>query len=161
MNTNMVKRDNSAMNANPTTRPFGSLVSSLLGQDMGRWLDDEFWGLTNRVSPNNVPVNIRETDQTYEVEVMAPGLKKSDFKVSLDGKQLNISFEHKEEQKEGSEKEGYLRLEYRHQSFSRSFTLDDTVDANKIAATYTDGVLHLTVPKKEEAQRVVRTVEVK
>jgi HSP20 family protein len=161
MNTNMVKRDNSVANAHPANRPFGTLVSSLLGQDMGRWLDDEFWGLTNRVSPNAVPVNIRETDKTYEVEVMAPGLKKSDFKVSLDGKQLNISFEHKEEQKEGDEKQGYLRQEYRHQSFSRSFTLDDTVDANKIAATYTDGVLHLTVPKKEEAQRVVRTVEVK
>lgn len=161
MNTNMVKRDNSVMNANHATRPFGSLVSSLLGQDMGRWLDDDFWGLTNRVTPNTVPVNIRETDKTYEVEVMAPGLKKSDFKISLDGKQLNISFEHKEEQKEGDEKSGYLRQEYRHQSFSRSFTLDDTVDANKIAATYTDGVLHLTVPKKEEAQRVVRTVEVK
>lgn len=161
MNTNMVKRDNSVMNATPTVRPFGSLVSSLLGQDMSRWLDDDFWGLTNRVTPTSVPVNIRETDKTYEVEVMAPGLKKTDFKISLDGKQLSISFEHKEEQKEGDEKSGYLRQEYRHQSFTRSFSLDDTVDANKIAATYTDGVLHLTVPKKEEAQRVVRNVEVK
>lgn len=158
MSTNMVKRDNSNV---PTARPFGALVSSLLGQDMGRWLDDDFWGLSNRTTPNAVPVNIRETDKTYEVDVMAPGLKKSDFKVSVDGKQLTISFEHKEEQKEGNEKGGYLRQEYRHQSFSRTFSLDDTVDANKITAVYTDGVLHLSVPKKEEAQRMIRTVEVK
>lgn len=162
MSTNMVKRDNGANNsAMQATRPFGTLVSTLLGNEMGRWLDDDFWGLTNRVTPNTVPVNIRETDKTYEVEVMAPGLKKSDFKVSLDGKQLSISLDHKEEQKEGGGKEGYLRQEYRHQSFSRSFLLDDTVDANNIAAIYNDGVLHLTVPKKEEAQRVVRNVEVK
>jgi HSP20 family protein len=157
----MVKRDSGNLNANPIARPFGTLVSSLLGQDMGRWLNDDFWGLTNRMSPNTVPVNIRETDKTYEVEVMAPGLKKSDFRVSLDGKQLTIAFEHKEEQQEGGEQEGYLRQEYRHQSFTRTFTLDDTVDANNISANYTDGVLHLTVPKKEEAQRMVRTVEVK
>ncbi len=115
---NMVKRENPAMSHTPAARPLGSLVSNLLGTDMSRWLDDDFWGLSNRMSPNNVPVNIRETDKTYEVEVMAPGLKKSDFKVSLDGKQLTVSFEHKEEQKEGGEKDGYLRREYRHQSFS-------------------------------------------
>jgi HSP20 family protein len=159
--SNMVKRDNSAMSASPATRPFGSLVSSLLGQDMSRWLDDDFWGISQRMTPGTVPVNIRETDKTYEVEVMAPGLKKSDFHVSLDGKQLRVSFEHKEERKEGDKQEGYLRQEYRHQSFSRSFMLDDTVDANQISATYTDGILHLTVPKKEDAQRVTRTVEVK
>ena len=158
---NMVKRENSNVNQSPAARPFGSLVSSLLGNEVNRWLDDDFWGLTNRVTPNNVPVNIRETDKSYEVEVMAPGLKKNDFKVSLDGRQLAISFDHKEEQKDGDEKQGYLRQEYRHQSFRRTFTLDDTVDANQITANYNDGVLHLSVPKKEEAQRVVRSVEVK
>src|ERR1043165_7270830 len=156
MNTNMVKRDNRQAGPNAAIRPFGTLVNTLLSQDMGRWLDDEFWGLTNRVTPATVPVNIRETDKTYEVEVMAPGLQKSDFKILLDGKQLHVSFEHKEQEQQGEEKEGYIRQEYRHQSFSRSFTLDETVDANKIAASYTDGVLHLTVPKKEEAQRIVR-----
>jgi HSP20 family protein len=169
MNTNMAKSDNRAMSANTGTRsrgyaldrPFGSVISSLLGKEMSQWFDDDVWGLTNRITPGSVPVNIRETDKTYEVEVMAPGLKKNDFNVSLDGKQLTISFEHKEEQKEGAEREGYLRQEYRHQSFARTFSLDDTVDANKIDATYTDGVLHLTVPKKEEAQRIVRNVEVK
>lgn len=161
MNANMVKRDNGNVNTNAMVRPFGSLVSSLLGNELSRWFDDESWGLSSRVTPSSVPVNIRETDTTYEVEVIAPGLKKSDFKVSVDGKQLNIFFEQNDEKKEGDEKSGYIRREYSHRSFSRSFTLDDTVDANKISADYTDGVLHLCVPKKEEAQRVVRNVEVK
>ena len=160
MNTNMVKRDGNNASSNPMMRPFGSLLSNLVGSDLSRWFDDEDWGLSSR-SAGNVPVNIRETDKTYELEVMAPGLKKSDFKVSLDGKQLSISFEQNDEKKEGDEKSGYLRQEYRHRSFSRSFMLDDTVDANKISADYTDGVLHLCVPKKEEAQRIVRSVEVK
>lgn len=159
MNTNMVKRDGNNASANPMMRPFGSLLSNLVGSDLSRWFDDEDLGLNSR-SAGSVPVNIRETDKTYELEVMAPGLKKSDFKVSVDGKQLSISFEQNDEKKEGDEKTGYLRQEYRHRSFSRSFMLDDTVDANKISADYTDGVLHLCVPKKEEAQRIVRSVEV-
>ena len=160
MNTNMVKRENGALHPAQANRPFGHLVSSLIGQDMGRWLDDEFWGLRNRISPNTVPVNIRETDKTYGVEVIAPGLQKSDFRVSLQDKQLTIAFDHKDEAKESDEKRGYLRQEYRHQSFTRSFSLDDTVDAANITAAYTDGVLRLTLPKKEEAQKLVRTVEV-
>jgi HSP20 family protein len=161
MNANMVKKDGTSAGSNLMTRPFGSLLSNLMGSDVSRWFDDEDWGLSSRVSQANVPVNIRETDKTYELEVMAPGLKKSDFKVSVDGKQLSISFEQNDEKKEGDEKTGYIRQEYRHRSFSRTFTLDDTVDANKISADYTDGVLHLCVPKKEEAQRIVRSVEVK
>lgn len=156
----MVKRDNGAMSSAPTARPFGSLVSSLLGQDMKRWFDDDFWGV-GRLSQNTVPVNIRETDKTYEVEVIAPGLRKDDFKVSLDNKNLTVSFEHKDEKKEGSEKEGYLRQEYQHQSFTRTFTVDETVDVNNISANYNDGVLHLTLPKTEGAQRISRMVEVK
>ncbi len=156
---NMVKRTGSPMSAAPTARPLGSLVSSLLGQDMSRWFDDDFWGVGN-MTRSSVPVNIRETDKTYEVELMAPGLKKSDFKVSLDGKQLRVSFDHSEEQKEGDDKQGYIRQEYRHQSFTRAFSLDETVDANGISANYTDGILHLSLPKKEDAQRITRHVEV-
>jgi len=157
---NMLKRTSSPMSAAAAALPFSSLVSSLLSQDTGRWLDEDFWGGNNKNTPASVPVNIRETDKTYEVELIAPGLKKSDFKVSLDGKQLSVSFNHSETREEGGEKQGYIRQEFRQQSFNRSFTLDDTVDANGIAANYTDGVLHLSVPKKEEAQRISRTVEV-
>jgi len=161
MNTNMAHRDGLHPHSNALSRPFGALMSNMLGEELSRWIDDEYSGLSSRQSTAGVPVNIRETDKTYEVEVIAPGLKKSDFKVAVDGRQLSISFEHSAHEKEGDEKKGYLRQEFRHRSFSRSFMLDDTMDANKISAGYTDGVLHLHVPKKEEAQRIVRHVDIK
>ncbi|MBD0333821.1 MAG: Hsp20/alpha crystallin family protein, partial [Chitinophagaceae bacterium] len=105
--------------------------------------------------------NIRETDKSYEIEVMAPGLRKEDFSVSLDSNTLTVSFEHKEENKDENRNEGWLRQEYRMQSFSRSFTLDDTVDAEKITASYRDGILHLSLPKKEGAQKVSKTIQIK
>ena len=106
-------------------------------------------------------MNIRETDKSYEMEVVAPGLRKEDFNVSISDNVLTVSFEHKQENKEESKGEGYLRQEYRMQSFSRSFTLDDTVDTEKINAQYKDGVLHLSLPKKEGAQKITKSIQVK
>lgn len=108
-----------------------------------------------------MPVNIRETAQSYEMEVMAPGLKKEDFSVHISNNMLTVSFNHKEEDKQEYKREGYLRQEYRVNAFSRSFSLDDTVDADKISAHYDNGVLYLTLPKKEGAQQITRNIEVK
>jgi HSP20 family protein len=80
--------------------------------------------------------------------------------VSLHGELLTVAFEHNEQNNQQDANQGYLRKEYRMQSFSRSFTLDDTVDANKISATYNDGILQLTLPKKEGAQQLSRTIEI-
>jgi HSP20 family protein len=128
---------------------------------LSRFFDDDFWGFNGSLTSRQVPVNIRETDKTYEMEVVAPGLRKEDFNVSISENMLTVSFEHKEENKEENKSEGYLRQEYRMQAFSRSFTLDDTVDAEKISAQYKDGVLHLSLPKKEGAQRIAKSIQVK
>jgi HSP20 family protein len=106
-------------------------------------------------------VNIKETGKTYEMEVVAPGLKKEDFNVSISDNMLTVSFDHKEENKEENQNEGYLRQEYRRQSFARSFSLDDTIDADKIKAHYSDGVLQVSVPKKEGAQKITKNIEIK
>lgn len=141
--------------------PFGGLVDNVLQSTLNRFFDDDFWGFNGlSASGNQVPVNIRETDKTYEMELVAPGLKKENFHVSMDNNLLTISFEHKEENKQENKGSGYLRQEYRMQSFSRSFNLDDTVDADKISAQYRDGVLHLTLPKKEGAQRIAKNIEI-
>ncbi len=79
----------------------------------------------------------------------------------MNGDVLTMLFEHKEENNQGNEKEGWLRREYTTQSFSRSFNLDDTVDANKINAKYEDGILHLSLIKKEGTQKISRTIEIK
>lgn len=124
------------------------------------FLDDLFasnlfdWGTSNFSSTQTtIPsVNIRETHDNFEVEMAAPGMDKSDFKAELDGNTLTISStkQHEHEDKQ----EGYSRKEFSYQSFQRSFTLPkDVVDEDKIGAQYENGLLRLTIPKKEEAKK--------
>jgi HSP20 family protein len=121
------------------------------------------WGMSNNSSTNStVPaVNIRENNESFIVEMAAPGLKKEDFKVELDGNTLTISSEHKEEHEE-KEGERFARREFSYQSFQRSFQLSkDVVDIDAIEAKYENGVLNLVIPKKEEAkQRPPRMIQI-
>jgi HSP20 family protein len=116
----------------------------------------ELWngGLNNNSTTNTtIPlVNIKETNESYEVEMAAPGMSKNDFKVELDGNVLTITSE-KQNENEAKDGERYSRLEFSYQSFQRSFQLPkEVVDADKIEAKYENGVLRLVVPKKEEAK---------
>ena len=113
------------------------------------------WGLSNFSNTNTtIPgVNIKETADTFEVEVAAPGMTKKDFKIELDGNMLTISSE-KSDQREENEDEKYTRKEFSYQSFYRTFNLPkEVVDAEKIEAKYENGLLHLMIPKKEEAKQ--------
>ena len=121
------------------------------------------WGLGNFSNTGTtIPaVNVKETPDSFMVEMAAPGMKKDDFKIELDGTMLTISSEvqNEEENKEG---EKYNRKEFSYQSFYRSFQLPkEVVDADKINARYENGVLHLQIPKKEEVkQKPRRTIEI-
>jgi HSP20 family protein len=158
---NIMKSKNSNGNlATSSLMPFGGLVDGVLQRTLDRFFNDDLWGFNGVTNSGQVPVNIRETDKSYELEVVAPGLRKEDFSVNISDNMLTVSFEHKEENKEENKGEGYLRQEYRMQSFSRSFTLDDTVDANKISGQYRDGVLHVSLPKKEGAQKITKSIQV-
>ena len=113
------------------------------------------WENTNYSDTNTtIPaVNIKETAENYEVEVAAPGMAKEDFKVELNGNDLTISSE-RTHQNEKTEGERYSRREFSYQSFQRTFTLQkDVVDIDKIEAKYENGLLHLIIPKKEEAKQ--------
>ncbi|HYJ65772.1 MAG TPA: Hsp20/alpha crystallin family protein [Parafilimonas sp.] len=156
--TTIMKRDNGSSNM-PST--FTGLVDQLFQDNLTRFFNDDFWGSGSVSRSSQVPVNIKETDKTYEMELVAPGLKKEDLKLNVSNDMLTVSFEHKEENNQENENEGWLKREYRHQSFSRSFSLDDTIDANKISAKYQDGVLHLSLPKKEGAQKISKNIEIK
>ncbi len=122
------------------------------------------WGLNNNSTTNTTlpAVNIRETTENFEVEMAAPGMTKDDFKIELDGNQLTISSE-KKSQQENNEVINYSRKEFSYQSFQRIFQLPkDVVDADKIQARYVNGLLQLSIPKREEAkQRPPRRIEVK
>jgi HSP20 family protein len=93
-----------------------------------------------------VPANVRENETAYMVDLIAPGLNKEDFKISLDNNIVTIAFEKKSENEQKSEK--YLLSEYQSRSFSRSFNIDDQVDAENISAQYVNGILTLNFPKK-------------
>lgn len=109
---------------------------------------------------NKVPaVNIAETENQFQIELAVPGLKKEDFKISLDKNVLSVSAEKKTENAEEGKK--YSKREYSYNSFVRSFTLPETADQAKIEAEYTDGVLKLNVAKKEEAIIQTREISVK
>jgi HSP20 family protein len=93
-----------------------------------------------------VPVNIRETENAYEVDVVAPGFEKEEFAIGLENNLLTVSAERKREEDVKSGK--FLRNEYKTTSFKRSFTVDDKIDAEAISAQYVNGVLALNLPKK-------------
>lgn len=90
-------------------------------------------------------VNIKDTGKSFHVELAVPGYKKEDLKVNTDAGTLTVSAETKKESEE--EKNGYTRREFSSRSFERSFQLPDHADGDNVKATYTDGVLKLTIPK--------------
>ena len=112
------------------------------------WFDNG--GLFGRTM--NIPaVNITEQKNDYLVSLAVPGMKKEDFKIDVDGNMLTISSE-KEETKEEKDKK-FTRKEYNYSSFSRSFTLPDEVNKEKIDAKYEDGVLKISLPRREEVKK--------
>lgn len=113
--------------------------------------------LVNKMVP---PVNIKETDKAYSVELMAPGMKKEDFNIELDNELLTISSEVKTE-KNDQEEGKFTRREFSFSSFRRSFTLPETVKGEDIKASYEDGILKIALPKKEEAlPKAKRLIEI-
>jgi len=138
-----MKRNGNLLNS------FPALFDDFFNRDLFNWGQSNFSD-TNTTIP---AVNIKETNDNYEVEVAAPGMTKKDFKVELDGNVLTISSEKSNENQE-KEESNYSRREFSYQSFLRTFNLPkEVVDADKIQARYSDGVLHLLIPKKEEAKQ--------
>ncbi|EMQ95012.1 Hsp20/alpha crystallin family protein [Xanthomarina gelatinilytica] len=104
-------------------------------------------------------VNIKETTDAFVVEMAIPGLKKSDLQIDLDNDTLSISTEMKEEKEE--KEANYTRREFGYSSFKRTFTLPESVDDNKIDASYQDGILNILLPKKEEAKKKpIRSIKI-
>lgn len=139
-------------------RNLPDLMENFFGRDL--------FDMANIASPGGTlpAVNILETKDDFRVEVAAPGMKRDDFKVKLDNNILVISSERSPEQDQtgrNGEEQEYTRREFNYQSFQRSFTLPQTVMGEKIVAKYVDGVLHILIPKKEEAKKKpAREIEV-
>lgn len=113
---------------------------------------------------NSAPsVNIVEHDAHYTMQLAAPGLQKSDFSINIENEYLVISAEKKTE-KEATGTEGkFTRREFNYSSFKRSFQLDQNINREGIVASYENGVLSITLPKKEETWKKpgTTTIEIK
>ena len=135
---NLVKRNNSNTNSNF----FPAIMEELFRPD---WMG----GSQNLNTMSVPPVNIRETDTSFEVELSAPGKSKQDFNIEVENDLLVISSEFKSENT--TEEGKYTRREFSYSSFRRSFTLPETIKDDDIRASYENGILKISLPKREEA----------
>ncbi len=132
------------------------LLDRLFNSEVERWNTNHF-SKTNTTLPS---VNIKETEDSFEVEVAAPGFNKTDFNIELNNDILTISSEKRMSENE-SDGENVTRREFSYQSFTRSFTLPELVEDEKISATYENGILSITIPKKEEAKpKPIKQIEI-
>jgi HSP20 family protein len=128
---------------------FNNLLSDVFPQTPSLYRDD---------LKNPAPVNIKETEKDYVLELLAPGMNKEDFSVNVNDNLLTISAAKKEEA--ANEAEKLIRKEFRVQSFKRSFTLDKKINADAISAQYVNGVLILNLPKKEEVKPATKQISI-
>jgi HSP20 family protein len=127
---------------------FPSFLNRFFEGDLMDWSNSNFAG-TNSTLP---AVNIKENQDEFLIEVAAPGMSKDQFKVNYDNGRLTISSEKKDEKTE-KKGERYTRREFSYMSFQRSFTIpENLVNGEKIHAGYSDGILHLSLPKREEVK---------
>jgi len=108
-------------------------------------------GMSPAAYSASVPaVNIHESENDFSVQLAVPGMKKSDFNIEVENGILTISAEMESEKNEENVK--YTRKEFSYSSFKRSFTMPESVNPDKISASYENGVLNLMLPKKEESK---------
>jgi HSP20 family protein len=146
---------NVKFNSRPFEGTLNNLVDSFFTELPGILKTD----FNNSGAKGWVPVNVKETDKAFVLEVVAPGFEKTDFKVKLDQNLITISAEKQEEVKNETDKQ--IRKEYTYKSFKRSFTIDDKVDATAIEASYVNGVLTLNLPKKEVVKASATEIVIK
>ena len=139
----------------PFEGTFNNLVDDLFSE-LPVLFKNEF---NNTEQKGSVPVNVKETEKSYQLEVVAPGFEKTDFNINLDQTLLTISAEKKEEVNE--ENKNQIRREYNFRSFKRSFTLDEKIDATNIEASYINGILTLNLPKKETVKAAATKIVIK
>lgn len=138
------------------SRPFGDLIRSNFF-DLDDFFEDQVWDsdlLKSRFwnGKSMIPaMNVKESDNDFEIELAAPGFDKKDFKVTIENGCLNISAEKStsEEEKDAN----YTRREFSHNSFERSVQLPDTIKDDTVNAKYNDGILRFKLAKKEEAKK--------
>ncbi len=136
------------MNRNNGYRTFSDLMNEMFTEE--KTCRNEYTAIP--------PANILESKFDFRIEIAAPGFEKSDFKIDLDKRLLTISVDKKVDQ---NEEEKFNLNEFNFNSFSRSFRISDKIDTEKINAIYKNGLLQVTLPKREEAiEKPAREIKV-
>ncbi len=134
-------------------RPKNNLMSKRFSDIMDEFFNDA----VNTRRDNFVPgIDIAETENQFEISAELPGMKKEDINISLDNSRLTISGERS--LKEEEEGKTFHRVETSYGSFNRSFQLPDNVDEESIKASYEDGLLNITIAKRED--KVKKQIEI-
>lgn len=133
---------------NENSPAWPNFFNEFFNHDWADWVNNNY----SEVNTTLPSVNIKETEDVFEVEMAVPGMSKEDFKIELNNRFLSISAEKKTEKEEKKKGEKYTRREFCYRSFSRSFTLPETVEGDKIEAKYDNGLLNVIIPKREEAK---------
>jgi HSP20 family protein len=149
MTTSMIRRRPSSMRSSAGSRmsPFDRLFNDevlrpfRMFEEMAETLNERGWAPA---------VDIRETEEAYEVLADLPGFDKKNVDITLENNILTLRGERKWEGEE--EKQAYRRIERAYGEFSRSFSLPTQVDAETVEAKFTDGVLTIKIPKAEESK---------
>jgi len=115
--------------------------------------DDDFFPVVSNRASSMPAVNIREDDKNYVLDLAIPGIEKKDLKIDMDDDVLTISSETKSESEDSSN--GYKRKEFSYSSFCRSFYVPENVNRDKIAASYRDGILSVSLPKEKEGKNKI------
>src|SRR5436305_13326481 len=138
---------------NGSPKSFNNLIDDFLPQ-FPSILKDDFSSFERHFTP----VNIKEKEKGYSLEVVAPGFTKEDFRISLEKDLLTISAEKKSETDNNSEK--LILKEYSFKSFKRSFTVSDDIDIENIEAKYENGVLLINLPRKEQVKETTKQISI-
>lgn len=139
----------------PATKFFSNgFFDELLNRGIG-----EFIG--NDLQVSQPAVNVTETDDQFKIELAAPGFEKQHFELNVENGHLIVSAKREEKTEENQpDKARFLRREFRFESFKRSFKLPNTVNQDAISAVYENGIMNVSLPKKEEAKPVMKSIQV-
>ncbi|MFN0203772.1 MAG: Hsp20/alpha crystallin family protein [Bacteroidia bacterium] len=123
---------------------FDNVLDNTVAKDFQNWFP-------------TVGMNIKEKEDAFEVEIAAPGMKKENFQLEMENQTLKVSA--KVEEKTEEAKETYTRKEFMVKSFERTLRLTNKIDTDAIAATYTDGILTIRLPKRvENKEKAAKTI---
>jgi len=137
-------------NQEPTISEF---VNQLFNNDYINRMEESF----NVVRPKS---NIKELEKSFEIEMAVPGFEKKDFAIEVENETLKISAKVEKKEEETDSNDKLIHTEFSQMSIERNFKLSNNIDSKNIAATYNNGILNITVPKKKEAT-IKKMIEIK